>query len=63
MRRGQGNFLTRDRVGVSCPCPGWDAQQHIDGSNLKYLQGKMRVLGSPFSEHTFVLAQFVAVLR
>ena len=44
-----------------CPHPEWDAEGHIDESNLKYLQGRTGVLSSPFPEHPLGLGQFVAV--
>lgn len=59
--RGRGNFLARDSVGVLAPCPGWDVEEHVDESGLKYLHGKTRILGSPFPEYPLGLAQFVAV--
>lgn len=60
-RRGQGNFLTWDCVGVSCLCPAWGTEGRIGGSDIKCLWGRMGVPGCPFSEHTFVLAQSVTV--
>lgn len=58
--RGRDNFLARDNVGVLCPCPGWDAEGHIDASDLKYLQGRTGVLGS-FPEHPHALAPLMAI--
>lgn len=58
---GQDNFLARHSVSVPGLCLEWDAEGHIDESDLKYLQGGTGVLDSPFLKHPLGLAQFAAV--
>lgn len=47
--------LAGDSIGMLGPCSTWDAQRHMDESNLKYLQGRTGFLDFPFPERPLCL--------